>query len=64
MTMFCAQELPVMDLPEGCNSTDMHSHVCSGIPVLQVAQIKSSAAGADVAVLVHVDLVVRRDEAV
>lgn len=36
---------------------------CSS-PVLQIAQIKSSAAGADVAVLVHVDLVVRCNQAV
>ena len=32
--------------------------------VYQIAQIESSAAGADVAVLVHVNLVVWRDEAV
>lgn len=64
MTMFCAEELPVVDLPEGYDSTDMRSHVCRGIPVLQIAQIESSAAGADVAVLVHVNLVVWRDEAV
>ncbi len=36
----------------------------SHLPVLQIAQVKGSAAGADVAVLVRVDFVVGRDEAV
>ena len=34
------------------------------IPVLQVGEVKSSAAGPDVAVLIHVHLVVWGDEAV
>ena len=36
----------------------------SHLPVLQVAQVKGRAAGADVAVLVHMDFVVGCDEAV
>lgn len=36
----------------------------SHLPVLQIAEVKGGAAGADVAVLVHVDFVVGRDEAV
>ena len=36
----------------------------SDLPVLQVAQVECRAAGADVAVLVHVNFVVGCDEAV
>ncbi len=43
---------------------EQEHNTMSHLPVLQIAQVKGRAAGADVAVLVHMDFVVGCDEAV